>query len=52
MCLLIVRYIKKGKYMNKLEIVSNNQNFSKKSFDSDVDSILINCPITIMNTTK
>ena len=34
---MIVRYIKKGKYMNKLEIVFKNQNFHEKSFDSDAD---------------
>ena len=32
---MIVRYIKKGNYMNKLGIVFKNQNFHKKSFDSD-----------------
>ena len=30
---MIVRYIKKGKYKNKLGIVFNNQNSHKKSFD-------------------
>ena len=29
---------KKAQYMNKLGIVFNNQNFCKKSFDSDADS--------------
>ena len=34
---MIVRYIKKGKYMNKLGIVFKNRNFHKKSFYSDAD---------------
>ena len=33
-----VRYIKKGKYMNKLGIFFKNQDFYEKSFDSNVDS--------------
>ena len=34
---MIVRYIKKGKYMNQLEIVFKKQNFHKKPFDSHAD---------------
>ena len=54
---MIVRYIKKGKCMNKLAIVFNNQNFHEKFFNFNVIQILknfsillilipINCPIT------
>ena len=35
---MVVRYIKKDKHRNKLEIVLKNRNFPKKSFDSDADS--------------
>ena len=34
---MIVRYIKKEKYMNKLGSIFKNQNFHEKSFDSDAD---------------
>ena len=35
---MILRYIKKEKYMNKLRIVFKNQNFHEKFFYSDADS--------------
>ena len=35
---MIVRYIKKGKCMNKLGIVFKNPNFNEKFFDSDANS--------------
>ena len=35
---MMVRYIKKGKYMNKLGIIFKNRNFHEKFFNSNADS--------------
>ena len=37
-CLMVVRYIKKEKCMNKLGIIFKNRKFHEKFFNSDADS--------------
>ena len=39
---MIVKYIKKSKYMNKLGIVFKNQNFHEKCFNFDANFNLKN----------